>query len=49
MSNSNFKRGIMYKIVCKTTNLITFGSTTNSLENRIKQHKQNYKLKIEII
>ena len=42
----NFDNAIIYAIVDKTNNNTCYGSTTNSLNYRISQHKGNYKKSI---
>lgn len=37
------EKGIIYKITCQKSNKYYIGSTSNKLNNRIAQHKQQYK------
>lgn len=37
----NYKEGKIYKIVCEEKKLIYYGSTTQGLDKRLRQHKNN--------
>lgn len=39
----DYKKSKIYKIVCKSTNNIYIGSTTKTLNQRLIQHKSDYK------
>ena len=41
--NSNYQNSKIYKIVDNTSDAIYIGSTCKTLEQRLKQHKNNYK------
>ena len=41
--NSNYQNAKIYKIVDNTTDMIYIGSTCKTLEQRLKQHKANFK------
>jgi hypothetical protein len=35
-------KGYIYKIICEITNLVYIGSTTKSIETRLKKHEYDY-------
>ena len=43
MAVKTIKKGTIYKITCKITGTIYIGSTTKTIEQRLRQHEINYK------
>jgi hypothetical protein len=41
MEINKYNNGKIYKLICNTTNLIYYGSTTQKLSSRLAQHRNN--------
>ena len=42
MENNKYQKGKIYKLVCESTGLIYIGSTIQSLNDRLRGHKNDY-------